>query len=278
MRASMRELTPRLRLILYAFAALALIAGVMLFAGATRTEDYFSWTIEPPLTAATLGAFYWAALVLLVAAARSGTWAEARPAIYPVTLIAVLLLIVTLIHLDRFDLDSLFGWFWLVTYCLIPPVMLWAIVDQLRPPAGDAGAANRATAGRRSLRPLLRSALAVEGAVMLAAGALILVAPETAADLWPWALTPLTSRAIGAFVLGIGAAALIAVRDDDLELFRGAAYAYAALGALQLLAVLLHEPDLGDDGLASGIYLAFLAAIAATGLYGSIAASASSRS
>jgi hypothetical protein len=113
---------------------------------------------------------------------------------------------------------------------------------------------------------------------MLAAGVVMLVAPETAADLWPWALTPLNSRAIGAFVLGIGAAALIAVRDDDLELFRGAAYAYAALGALQLLAVLLHEPDLGEDDLATGIYVTFLAAIAATGLYGSIAASASSRS
>ena len=274
----MRELTPRLRLILYLFAALALIAGVMLFAGATRTEDYFSWTIEPPLTAATLGAFYWAALVLLVAAARAGTWEEARPATYPVTLIAVLLLIVTLIHLDRFDLDSLFGWFWLVAYCLIPPVMLWAIVDQLRPPTRDAEAANDETEERRTLPWLLPSALAIEGVVMLAAGALMLVAPETAADLWPWALTPLTSRAIGAFVLGIGAAALIAVRDDDLMLFRGAAYAYAALGALQLLAVLLHEPDLGEDDLATGIYVTFLAAIAATGLYGSIAASASSRS
>ena len=40
----------------------------------------------------------------------------------------------------------------------------------------------------------------------------------------------------------------------------------------------LHEPDLGGDRLANALYLAFLAAILATGIYGSIAARALSRS
>ena len=67
----MRPVTPRLRLILELFAGLALIAGALLFLGATRTDAWWSWTIEPPLTAATLGAFYWAAFVLILMAARS---------------------------------------------------------------------------------------------------------------------------------------------------------------------------------------------------------------
>jgi hypothetical protein len=54
----MRPTTPRLRLVFQVFAALALIAGGLLFVGASRTDEWFSWTIEPPLTAATLGAFY----------------------------------------------------------------------------------------------------------------------------------------------------------------------------------------------------------------------------
>ena len=112
----MQPLTPRLRLILDVFAGLALIAGALLFLGSTRTDAWWSWTIVPPLTAATLGAFYWAAFVLILSAARSRTWTEARPAAYPVAVIAVLLLVVTLYHLDRFDLDSLFGVFWLVVY------------------------------------------------------------------------------------------------------------------------------------------------------------------
>ena len=61
----MRPVTPRLRVILELFAGLAFIAGGLLFLGATRTDAWWSWTISPPLTAATLGAFYWAAFIFL---------------------------------------------------------------------------------------------------------------------------------------------------------------------------------------------------------------------
>ncbi len=40
----------------------------------------------------------------------------------------------------------------------------------------------------------------------------------------------------------------------------------------------MHEPDLGSDGIANALYLAFLATILATSIYGSIAARALSRS
>jgi hypothetical protein len=267
----MRPVTPRLRLILEIFAGLALIAGALLFLGATRTDAWWSWTIAPPLTAATLGAFYWAAFVLILIAARSRTWVRARPAVYPVAVIAVLLLVITLIHIDRFDLDSLFGVFWVVVYALVPVLLAWALADQL----GTAGEDRR---GARRLPGMLRRALIVEGVAMLLAGALLLIAPGAADDVWPWALSPLTSRAIGSFLFGIGLAALIAARDDDPLSFRGAALGYAALGLLQLLALNLHIPDLGDRPVATTLYAAFWVAVVLTGGYGLSAARASSRS
>ena len=267
----MRTLTPALRLILYSFAGLALIAGLMLTAGANDTDDWFSWTILPPLTAAALGAFYWASFLLLVSAARASSWVAARAVVLPVTAIAVVLLVITLIHLDRFHTGRLFGIFWVAAYVVVPPLLAVAIAQQLRVPGEDARVGGR-------LPVALRAALAAEGALMVAAGALLLLAPDSAADIWPWALTPLTSRAIGAFVLGIGLVAAIVVRDDDLGPLAGPAIAYLALGALQLLAVATHSSDLGDDDLATGIYLAFVAAILVTGAYGSIAARAFSRS
>ncbi len=267
----MRPVTPRLRLILDLFAGLALIAGGLLFLGATRTDAWWAWTIAPPLTAATLGAFYWAAFLLILSAARSRTWARARPAVYPVGVIAVLLLVITLIHIDRFDLNSLFGVFWVVAYALVPVLLGLALVDQRSASGAD-------PRGERRLPRLLRRALLGEGAALLLVGALLLIAPGAADDIWPWALTPLTSRAIGSFLLGIGLAALIAVRDDDPLSFRGAALAYAALGILELLALNLHIPDLGDRPAATTIYAAFWVAVVVTGAYGLRAASASSRS
>ena len=48
-----------------AFAGLALVAGFLLFPLAQETDRFFSWTIQPPLTAAFMGAAYWAAFVLI---------------------------------------------------------------------------------------------------------------------------------------------------------------------------------------------------------------------
>ena len=267
----MRPVTPRLRLTLEVFAGLALIAGALLFLGATRTDEWWSWTIQPPLTAATLGAFYWAAFVLILMAARSRTWALARPAVYPVAVIAVLLLLITLIHIDRFDLNSLFGVFWVVAYALVPVLLAWTLIEQRATPGED-------RRGRKRLPRLLRRILIIEGVLMLAAGILLLVAPGAADDIWPWALSALTSRAIGAFLFGIGLAALIAVRDDDPLSFRGAALAYTALGVLELLALNIHIPDLGGRPLATTLYAAFWVAVALTGVYGLNAARASARS
>jgi peptidoglycan/LPS O-acetylase OafA/YrhL len=120
--------------------------------------------------------------------------------------------------------------------------------------------------------------LIVEGVVMLATGVLLLVAPGAADDVWPWALSPLTSRAIGSFLVGIALAALIAVREDDPLSFRGAALAYTALGLLELLALNLHIPDLGDRPAATTLYAAFWVAVVLTGGYGLRASRASSRS
>ena len=263
-------MNPLLRATLYGFAGLALTAGFLLFVGASDTEDWFSWTIQPPLSAAALGAFYWSAFVLLLTGALARSWRGVRPIAYPVLAIAVVLLVVTLVHLDRFRMDSLFGIFWLCAYIVAPPLLAFGIALERRSGAPDEPG-----------RPLplgLRAAILAEGAVMLAASAVMLLAPDTAIDLWPWTLTPLVSRALGAFTLGVALVGLMVARENRLVQFTGTAIAYAALGALQLLAVALHEGDLGGDGLANGVYIAFCAAILATGLYGAIAARALSRS
>ncbi|MGH2956979.1 MAG: hypothetical protein ACRDL6_08300 [Solirubrobacterales bacterium] len=264
----MNGLRPELRLTLLGFATLALIAGALLVIGANDTEDWFSWTIEPPLSAAALGTFYWGALVLFVSGARARGWLEVRPIAYPVLLIAVILLVVTLVHLDKFDMDSLFGIFWLCAYIVAPPLLLYGIVKQRAAGPGPLGP---------PLPPPLRLLLALEGALLLAAGALMLLAPDSAADLWPWALTPLTSRALGTFILSVSLVALTVVRDNRFPVW-GLPTALIVLGVLELLAVVLHSDDLGGDDLATALYLGFLAAVVATGTYGAIAERASSRS
>jgi hypothetical protein len=248
---------------LWLFAGLAAIAGFLLFPLAKETDRFFSWTIQPPLTAAFMGAAYWAAFVLIGWAARAGTWEQALPALVPVTTIALLLLVATLIHLDKFDLDSIFGWFWLIVYCAVPPALALLAWGQARRPRGPAPPSVPIPA-------VLRAALALQALVMGTVGAVMFVAPSTADDLWPWTLTPLTARAVSAFLIGFAAAAAYAALDNRLERFAGAAYGYTALGALELLAAAIFSGDF-DGGARTTLYLVFTATVLAVGAAGSLA-------
>jgi hypothetical protein len=260
-----------------AFAALAFVAGTQLFVLSEETDRFFSWTIAPPLTAAFLGASYWAAFVLLLWGATRRDWADARAAIPPVLVIALLLLAATLVHFERFHQNSLFGWFWLGAYVIVPPLLLALLRAQLRVPAGAGG-------GPRGRLPVaLRLGLAVQAVAMIAVGAALFVSPTGADSLLPWSLTPLTARAVGAFVLGFGVAAAHAVLEDDVRRFGGSALAYLALGVLQLIAVARYGGNLEGAAGQKFAYIAFLATVVAAGLYGSArslaaAASASSAS
>jgi hypothetical protein len=249
-----------LRLLFAAFAVLALGAFVLLFVLAKETEDSFSWTIQPPLTAAFLGASYLAALVLFVWTARFGDWRSAQAALVPVSVIALLLLAATIIHEDRFH-DDVFGWFWKAAYLIAPIAIVAAVAAQLRRPSPVSRV-------RVPLPTGVRAALVIQGIVMLAVGMNLFLTPESVDSLWPWDLTPLTARAIGAFVLGFGASAVHAVIANDLASFEGAALAYGVLGALQLVALAIHAGDTtGSEG-DTWLYVIFLVSVAGTGLAG----------
>jgi hypothetical protein len=262
------EPSPGLRWFFGVSAGLAGVAGLELFVGASDTDRFFSWTIAPPLTAAFMGAAYWAAMVLLAWAARQRSWAGARTALPAVFTIAVLLLIATVIHLDRFHHD-LFGRFWELVYVIVVPLLVYLVWSQVRR-AAPVGPADR------PLPWWLRAVLCLQALVMLALGAALFVAPVGASSLWPWELTPLTGRAVGAFLVGFGAAAAFGAADDDVGRLHGAALAYAALGGLELVAAAVHGGDFTSPAAGVAAYVVFCASVLALGLYGVLLNSARS--
>jgi hypothetical protein len=255
-------LTRELRALLWFFAALALAAGVLLYLLTGNTDDTFSWTIKPPVTAAFLGGAYWAAFVLFAWSARQSLWVRARPFVLPVAVIALLLLAATLIHLDKFHKDSLFGWFWIVAYIAVPPLLALALWRQRQAPPAPEPPLKR-------LAPALRVVLIGEALVLAGVGISLFAAPSMADSLWPWTLTPLTARAIGAFLVGFGAAAAQAAWENDIGRLTGSAYAYATLGLLELVAVARYPDELDGSGARGVVYVAFAALVVLTGVAGS---------
>lgn len=253
--------TPAMRWMLYAAGGFVLIAGFQLFVLTGQTEDYFAWTIDPPLTAAFLGAGYWSSAILELGSARRPVWSGARMAMPTVLFFTTITLVLSLVHIDKFHTDSLFGIAWLVVYACFPISMGTILFLQLRAGGSDGP-------GQSALPSWTRLALAVQAAVLIAFGTALYVAPVDAASLWPWSLTPLTGRAIGAWLMGTGVIAAHVALENARERVDIAMLSYAAFGALQLVAVARYWSTPDWSPLGQVAYLGFLASMTAIGLHG----------
>jgi hypothetical protein len=234
-----RRLLPGMRVLLLVFAGLTAIAVVALFVLSENTEITFAWTIQPPLTAAFLGAGYGAGFVLVVLTLRDPVWAHSRVPVLTIFVFTVLTLVATLLHVNRMHFDDDFGalgvfpkvaaWFWLAVYVGIPAAMLVLLTRQERAPGTDPPA-------RHPVPVVLRAALAVESVVLLATGGVLFGMPDRLSP-WPWTLTPLTGRVIAAWLLSFGLATGLAAVAGDLVRLRTAAIAYTVFGVLVLVAL-----------------------------------------
>lgn len=249
-----------MRVILVVAAVLVFLAGFQLTVFPSRTVEWFSWTIDVPMTAVFLGAAYWSSAVLEVAGARSAAWGRARLTVWTVLVFTLLTLVVTLVHLDKFHLGAdqptsarLVAWGWVAIYAGVPVAMVVALVVQARSRMRFVDVVRRALpAGLR----LLLAALAVG---LLGAGVAMLVSPAWADGAWPWPLTPLTARAVGAWLVGLGWASAHAFLVNDVDGVRPLGLSGAAFVLLQSVALLRHGDALDWSGWQAAAYVAGLA-------------------
>lgn len=237
------------------------LIGVPLVLLTTRTDRYFAWTIEPPLTAAFLGASYWASALLAILAARETAWARGRISISVALIFAPLITAATFIHIDKFHLDTFYGWFWVVAYAIYPPMLVVLLVRQLRIPGGDPPRA-------APLPGWVRATLGGHAAILIPLGVALFVAPDTVGRLWPWTLTPLTGRVVAAWLLALGVLGAHAIRENDFSRTKVALLAYPFLGTMYVGAVARFPDDMQWGEAGAYAYLLFVASTFALGFYG----------
>lgn len=251
-RAGNAETTLALRLVLAFAATVVAVTGFLLFVLSECTDEFFAWTIKSPLTAAFMGASYWGTIPLELGGAREKSWANARVGVPAIWAFTVVTLGVTLLHHDRFhfqDADIVpagIAWGWLALYVLVPAGLTLAWLRQRPFLALDVRTV--------PLPVALRTFLAVAGAALILTGLALLLAPLRLASVWPWPLTDLTGRAVGAWVLGFGLLSVFAGHDGDSGRTRVAFPSLVAWPVLHAAAV-LRFPDELDWGSSGGIVL-----------------------
>ena len=188
-------------------------AVIILWGAPDRTADAWAWPIMPDLTPIFLGAGYGAGAYFFLRTFLAKTWSPSSAGVFGAAFFATLMLIATLIHWDKFNhgdaptLAAIAFYGWVIVYIVSP----FAVMALWR--------ANRRT---DSGKPAPSEPLVPAGALLAArlfgigaigAAVVFFVFPDVAIDLWPWQLTPLTSRVLGSFTAQVGAGALLLSGD-----------------------------------------------------------------
>jgi|SRR5918998_2560780 hypothetical protein len=212
-------------------------AAILLIPLAERTADFFAWTIAVPASAAFIGLFYLALAVMAVLALRQPWWAPARAVVVvPAFVFVPLVLVTTLLHLDKFHLFSggaaarAMAWIWLVIYIVTAPAFVLGFRRQRQEPGGDPP---------RTAPPpqWARGALGGLAIVLTLEGLALFVAPSFGTSLWPWALTPLTARMIGVTLISVALLAAAVIQTGDRITGRIAAIGLLTFGVTALAVV-----------------------------------------
>src|ERR687885_199894 len=94
---------PAMRVVALIVVAVLLPALVILWGLPARTADLWAWTIKPDLTPIFMGAGYGAGAYFFLRVYRAARWHEVSVGVVSAAVFALLMLITTLLHFDRFN-------------------------------------------------------------------------------------------------------------------------------------------------------------------------------
>jgi hypothetical protein len=256
-------MTPRDDAVLPATRALSIfivpflvVAFAVLYGFPGDTETLFAWTINPPMTPMTLGAVYLGGAWFFVRAARATEWHTVKMGFVAVGTFASAMAVATVLHWDRFNHDHVAFWLWAGLY-FTTPFLVWGVWAANRRREAEPGPeeVDRLPRGARAV-------IAATAAAAVVAGAYLFLLPTEAAGGWPWALTPLTARVLGAILL-LGTAGLGVLADPRWSSARIMLQIQVVMMSLILVAAIRARDDFdGSKPLGWLLLAGFVAALA----------------
>jgi hypothetical protein len=161
------------------------------------TARLFAWAIKPALTSMVLGSVYLGGAYFFLRAFRAREWHTVKGGFIPVGTFATLMGVATIAHWDKFLHAHVAFWLWAGLYFTTPFLVFWVFLANRKYDAPAVG-------GDLLLSVGVSRVIAVVGGLSLLTGVFLFLLPDQAVRIWPWALTTLTSRVLGAiFCLGM---------------------------------------------------------------------------
>jgi peptidoglycan/LPS O-acetylase OafA/YrhL len=213
-------------------------AVIVLWGTPGETADRWAWAIKPDLMAMFLGAGYGAGAYFFWRTFRAERWHPSSAGVLGAAVFATVMLAATLIHWERFNHgDAPF----------LAAFALW-----LRNRATDSG---QPDPGEPLLAPGVLLAARAFGLVTLTAAMIFFVFPDTAIDVWPWQLTPLTSRVLASFMAQVATGALVLSTDRRWSAWRLIVETFFVATALLLIGAARGWSDFDEGDLTTYAYI-----------------------
>lgn len=195
------RILPETRLISAIIVPFLVAAFGILYLFPDHTQELFAWGIQPRMSAMMLGAAYIGGAYFFVRAATSARWHWVQVGFLPVTTFATLMGIATILHWNRFNHGYLSFFAWVGLYFTTPFIvfLLW-----LRNRATDPGPTG--TFPDRRVPYPVRLVIGLVGGLTVLISIILFLQPGFMISTWPWQLTPLTARVMGALfaLTGVG--------------------------------------------------------------------------
>ncbi|MFL6163324.1 MAG: hypothetical protein ACJ74U_13975 [Jatrophihabitantaceae bacterium] len=183
-----------------------LVAFCVLFPVPTDTRRLFAWQIRPTMSAMVLGAVYLGGAYFFLRVLLAERWHTVVGGLLPVGCFASLMGITTILHWNRFLHGNVAFWLWAGLYFTTPFAVF--AVFALNQREHRPGSADELVLPR-----IAAVAILAAGCLSVATSAMLYLFPVTAIHNWPWQLTPLTARMMGAiFALGGAGLGVLAER------------------------------------------------------------------
>lgn len=174
-----------------------ILAFFVLVPWPTDAKRLFAWHITPTMTPMVLGSVYLGGGYFFARVVRTRQWHLVAGGFLPVAAFATLMGVTTVLHWNRFIHGNLAFWLWVGLYFSTPVLVLAVFLRnhrEYRPAIGD----------ELLIGQVATAVIVLSAALSTAMGAWLYLLPRRAISVWPWQLTPLTARTLGAiFVLGI---------------------------------------------------------------------------
>ena len=182
------------------------VAFAVLYPFPDDTGRLFAWPVKPTMTPMILASVYLGGAYFFLRAATARQWHTVKGGFIPVGTFASLMGVATILHWGKFTHSHVAFWLWAGLYFTTPFLVFgvwWA--NRRRDVPG--------TSAELLVPVRVSRIIAVLGGLSVLTALFLFVFPGRAAAVWPWMLTPLTARVMGAiFALGIAGLGALADR------------------------------------------------------------------